>query len=105
MLEKKEMSKRELTKRIGITFDEIENLLEKETLASMLMSQIVGGATVDGTFDACNDVSCNHGKCNHYDCSHGTCTDNTCSDSPKETQEPTRKPSLIPTPIPCLAFV
>mgnify|MGYP007110098257 FL=1 len=115
MKEKELTSKELLVQKLGMEFDEVAPIFSEETLTSMPMSHVVGGA--GATFGTCTFVGCNvnTSKCTYAsgsDCkSKKECPTKTlgCGDgnnthvltcdgpSTKPTDKPTESPTVKPT--------
>ena len=112
MKEKDLTSKELLVQKLGMEFDEVAPIFSEETLTSMTMSHVVGGA--GDTFGTCTFVGCNvyTSRCtkaaqvcqSKTECpSKGTVCDNntnvmTCGGpSTKPTDKPTESPTVEPT--------
>ncbi len=68
----KKKNQQELVDQIGMRFDEATELFSEETLESMAMSYVVGGATNNG---------CTQEKCNGGTDTNNGCTQNSCGTS------------------------
>ena len=110
MKEKELTSKELLVQKLGMEFDEVAPIFSEETLTSMTMSHVVGGAgeTNPGcTFPGCTvNPGCSYSGCsnNTTETKIGSCGDGSntnimpCSGpSTKPTSKPTDSPTDKPT--------
>ena len=77
------MKKNELAVKAGMNYEEVREIFSVDTLSTMLMMSVIGGAE-----------SCNAKKCilNESACNPG-CTVNNCDCTPEPTTTPTPTPA------------